>query len=75
MIQTNQSGLWPEDMRMSEFLIKHVAHEDIRYFFTQDEKGPIFIIDYEEQEERPHCKSFQQTQSSPPTKHALFFLK
>ena len=44
-------------------------------FLIQEEKGSIFIPDHEEQEERPDCKAFQKTQTSPSNENALVFLK
>ena len=38
-------------------------------------KGDNFITGHEGPEERPHCKAFQQTQTSPPTEHILVFLR
>ena len=36
-------------------------------------KGQFFIIGHVRQKERLHCKAFQPTQTSSPTKHALVF--
>ena len=44
-------------------------------FLIQDEKLPIFITGHEGQEEKLYSKAFEQTQASPPTKHALIFLR
>ena len=44
-------------------------------FFIQDVKGSIFIVGHEERNERPHCKAFEQIQTSPLTEHALVFLR
>ena len=38
---------------------------------VQDEKGTIFILGYERQQERQRCKAFQQIKASSPTKKAL----
>ena len=38
-------------------------------------KDQLFIPGYEGQVERLCCKAFQQTEASPPTEHALVFLR
>ena len=63
--------------------------EHIRYFL-QDEKGTIFITNFEGQKKKKsnkkskkkqqqqnnlRCKAFKQTQASPVTEHALVFLR
>ena len=55
------------DMGVSEFHIRQVVHEDIRYFSYKIRKGQFFITGNEGQEERQCSKVFQQTQTFPPT--------
>ena len=67
------TGFIARDMGASEFLIRQVMHEDIRYFSYKMRK-PIFITICEEEEERPCC-NVQQTQISSLNEHALIFLR
>ena len=63
------------DMRVPEFLIRQVVHEDIWYFLYKMRKGQFLITVHEGLEERQFCKAFQPTQESPSTEHALLFLR
>ena len=47
----------------------------MKTFLIQNGKGRIFIAGHERQEERQHCKALEQTPISPPTEHALIFLR
>ena len=59
------------DMRVPEFLIRQVVHEDIWYISYKMKKKPIFI----KEEEELRWKALEQTKASSPTKQALFFLR
>ena len=63
------------DMKTSEFLIRQVVHEDIRYFSYKMRKGYFFIISHEGQEVRPGCKAFKLTQASSLNEYVLIFLR
>ena len=57
------------DMGVYEFLIRQIVHKDIWYFKYKFRKWQ-FLSQAMMDKRKEYCKAFEQTQKSPPTKHA-----
>ena len=63
------------DMGVSEFLLKQVVHENIRYLSYKIIKGKSLSEAIKNKKKDQVAKFLTQLKAFPPTEHALVFLR